>query len=437
MHLRRDERPFAPPPWPGRARPRPEVRPSGDNTASQMARMVLYAYAFLLPLESSLPLDSILGIGQGTTVTKASAIVAGALIVILRPQFFLAWKWPAFLILGWLFWGTLSCYINSTRLINSVTLNVLFALTIPACISHRRHVEAIWLAIALGGLTAASSTLLFPSYVRGTGRLIGLGNLNPNAYAINCGVSLLCSTYFLAGMSSLPINASMTLLLVPSFPILLWSVATTGSRGGWLSLGAALFTAAWVFTLPPSRRWLLRFLTLVAAIALIIIITTNQAYFDRVTSTMEGDSSNRDIIWRMAWQLFREHGDPLWGMGLRKADQLLPRYAPDGRWFGWDRLDVHSSYLTVLIETGLVGLLLFLIALFGPIIVLIRRYRNSPVALMTGAISIVFGVSSFVKTWYNDKLFWLTWAVLVSSLALFSARKTGSRSMVVTQANIN
>lgn len=396
----------------------------GDNVAAKLARTLLYGYAFLVPLESILSLDSIIGVGAGNSLTKAYGLAVAALMVILRPHFMVSWTWPAYVLATWLMWGLLSCYMNRTSLINSVVLNVGFALTIPSCLLTRKHIEFLWLAIALGGATAAISTVLAPSYTLDESRLIGIGNQNANFFVIICGISIVCSLYFLAGLSSVRIDSTVSLGLMLSLPIMLWCIAATGSRTGWVALGAAFMFSAWIFAPPSPRRWIYRAITIGAGAMIAVVIFTNAMLTERVQSGLEGHTSNRDTIWRMAWTLFQEHADPFWGMGLRQADQFLPRYAPESRWYGWDRLDVHSTYLTVMIETGYVGLSIFLIAVILPVCVLAKKHRHSSLALMAAATITVLLVSSLAKTWYTQKIFWLVWATSVASLGVLGRKQS-------------
>lgn len=392
-----------------------------DNYAATLARILLYGYAFLVPIEALLSLDSILGVGGSSSLTKAYGIIIAALIVILRPHFIIAWTWPAYMLAAWLMWGTLSSYMNSVRILNSVLLNIGFALTIPACLSSRRHVEHVCLAMALGGGLAAWITALNPTYTVGDSRLIGLGTLNANTFIIICDIALLCSLYFIVGLSSIRIDSTVHLLLIVCVPVLIWCIAATGSRTGWAALGGALFLSAWVFAPPSPRRWIYRFLTLGAGLIVAAMIFTNAMLAERVRSGLDGETAGRDKIWKMAWTLFQEHADPVWGMGMRQADRFLPRYAsPDARWYGWDRLDVHSTYLTVLIETGFVGLLLFLLALLAPVLFIAVRYRHTNLGLLTTATMTILLIASLTGTWYADKILWLVWgcsSVVVSILA--------------------
>lgn len=429
MHLPRNAN--WPPPNPshwGSVQSQLAVRDSieNENVAARLARILLYGYAFLLPLESILSLDAILGIGAGNSLTKAYGIIVAALIVILRPHFMIAWTWPAYMLAAWLLWGLLSCYMNGSSMINSVVLNVGFALTIPSCLERRKHIEFLWLALALGGSLAAIATIITPSYTIGESRLIGLGQLNSNAFIIICGVTLLCSFYFLSGLSTFRLDSTIALALMFCVPILLWCIAATGSRTGWASLGAALLISAWIFAPPSPRRWLYRGITLVAGAAVAAVIFTNAMLADRVRTGLEGDTSSRNLIWQMAWNLFQERADPFWGMGLRQADQFLPRYAPESRWYGWDRLDVHSTYFAVLIETGYVGLMLFILAVILPVFFLAKNHRQNNLAMMATATATILLVSSLAKTWYTHKLFWLLWAMTISSYGILRLRQPAS-----------
>jgi O-antigen ligase len=385
--------------------------------------VLIYTYAFLVPLESILSLEAVANVGVGTTITKVYGVLIGGLIVFLRPTFFLSWRWTSGLLVAWLLWATLSTYLNNARVFNSLTLNVLFALTLPCCLTQRRHLEWLWFFLSLGGTVAAVLSVINPRFTYVESRLIGLGDLNANYFVVICDLSVVCILYYLSGFSSIALPPHLLALFWLALPLLIWAIAATGSRTGWASLGAAFFLSAWIFAPPTNRRWLYRLITLIAIFGVLAMIATNAALADRARAGLAGHTSSRDRIWAMALQMFYESADPLFGMGLRQADLFLTRYVHGGRWYGSDRLDIHSTYLTVLLETGIVGLLLFLAATVFPVVLIIRQFRRLPFGIISAALPTVMLTSSIAKTWYTSKLFWLIWISTISALHLLDLDK--------------
>jgi O-antigen ligase len=404
-----------------------QLSASHHTFAEISARCLLYIYALLIPLEHALSLDLFVGSRTGTAITKIYGVLIALLITVLRPTFFLAWSWHYVALGLWLLWGIVACYINTTSLFNSVVLNVGFVLILPACITSRRHLEYLWLCLTIGASIAALVTILNPSYTHGEHRLIGMGDLNANTFSILCDLGLICSLFLLSNLTALPLTHYLRTYLWLTVPIFLWCIVAAGSRTALICLGVALTLSAWLFNIPSPRRWFYRGLTALATAAAFVLVLHNSIVTQRFTQSIEaGHTSSREQIWRAAWQLFNEHASPLTGLGLRQADRLLTRFT-GSRWFGWDRLDLHSTYLTVLVETGYVGLTLFLIAVFLPFLLLIKQHRTSPLALIAAALFTVMLASGLTTTWYISKVFWLAWFSVVASLRLLDRQVTVSR----------
>ncbi len=73
-------------------------------------------------------------------------------------------------------------------------------------------------------------------------------------------------------------------------------------------------------------------------------------------------TSGRSILYEAAWDIFKE--SPIFGAGWEEFMDIWPRYADISRprygtFMGDKRLDVHSSYLKVLAELGVVGSIIF------------------------------------------------------------------------------
>ena len=97
---------------------------------------------------------------------------------------------------------------------------------------------------------------------------------------------------------------------------------------------------------------------------------------DRVLSL---SLSGRNYLWTVSWNAAKAH--PLTGGGVGSYEQrwLLDRTLPaDSRW-------AHSLYLETLGETGLIGLVLLIIALTAPVVAGVRNRAAPLVPALTGA----------------------------------------------------
>ena len=104
-----------------------------------------------------------------------------------------------------------------------------------------------------------------------------------------------------------------------------------------------------------------------------------------------------------------------WGEEAFKTAYI--NYASDGTQFA---MHSHSLYMQIVIQTGLIGLLVFLAAIFSitkNCISATASQKSNPVALLyikaslAGAFSIMIA-GIFDYTWYNFRVFFIFWALL-------------------------
>lgn len=100
-----------------------------------------------------------------------------------------------------------------------------------------------------------------------------------------------------------------------------------------------------------------------------------ESHYDGTFSADQWNGANfRLAAWSCGWQLFKEH--PLLGTGIGdKRDELNRLYRERNFHFAIEtRKNVHNNYLDILYSTGIIGLLLFLLAwVIHPIFQLIRQ----------------------------------------------------------------
>jgi O-antigen ligase len=136
--------------------------------------------------------------------------------------------------------------------------------------------------------------------------------------------------------------------------ILLFGLALTISRGAWLSFAAAL--AVWPLT-TPGRSWRVRIglatgalaLSLLAGLALYTWVPSVKTRFVRLIE--QRGETTRPIMWKGAWELFREH--PATGSGAGSYNILFEKHRPAG--FRDEPQWAHNDYLNTLSDYGLVG----------------------------------------------------------------------------------
>jgi O-antigen ligase len=237
-------------------------------------------------------------------------------------------------------------------------LNLSLLPIVYSAVRRREHVVAV-LAVYVGG--AVASALYAMAVVGGTGsdayeRISGVaGTANELA-------SLLVTALFLAGALLLAMRGSpiVRALCVAAMGVCLIGLFLTLSRAGLVALAAAL--AAGVFVGGRRRAGVAVLIVTVglATVGYFSFAASEQAR-ERVTTL--GSGTGRTDIWTVAWRMVDD--DPLRGVGVgnfRTASiHFLLRPGSILRdEFIVDRPQVaHNSYLQVVAELGVPGLLLF------------------------------------------------------------------------------
>lgn len=208
-----------------------------------------------------------------------------------------------------------------------------------------------------GGLYSASTAVGATSKA---GRLTGGGG-DPNAQA----AGFVAAMFLSMGLFSVYRHAVARLLLLVSFAIVTVAFFATQSRGGLIALAVA--TLASLALARGQRRRILALVALAGLIAAVAVAVQPGA-LGRITN-FGGGTSGRDDIWRVAIKVFDAH--PLLGVGANNFEVTEPHYAlriPNVTRVTYisERPDpAHNSYLQVLVEEGIIGLVGFLLVLFA------------------------------------------------------------------------
>ena len=140
--------------------------------------------------------------------------------------------------------------------------------------------------------------------------------------------------------------------------LFVFAVVLTGSRGGWIGLGAALL----LWPLLVGRDW--RKKVLGAAAVLLCVVAGLWALYQgsdyarqRIDPFLEGKfETSRPLIWKAGWEMWRE--SPWLGRGAAAYNVLFDQYRPRG--FLNEPDWTHNDYLNTLSDYGLVGFALWL-----------------------------------------------------------------------------
>jgi O-antigen ligase len=115
-----------------------------------------------------------------------------------------------------------------------------------------------------------------------------------------------------------------------------------------------------------------------------------------VDNIVQNKGSDRLIIWNMAMDQFRNA--PLCGIGIGSFQSITLR-------------GVHNQFLIVLVETGIIGFLLYAISLIYFFKKALRSKTSLLAAVLIGTCIVIFFLDA-----YNKKFFWN--AILISIIIM-------------------
>ncbi|MBE9222842.1 putative bicarbonate transporter, IctB family [Cyanobacterium stanieri LEGE 03274] len=209
----------------------------------------------------------------------------------------------------------------------------------------------------------------------------------------------------------------------------------TGSRGAWLALVALLFTFLlglnywWAEYLSPFwRKWLVPIIVGIFSLFIITAIILVEPLRLRILSifSWRGDSSNnfRINVWYAVFQMMRDY--PITGIGLGNQvfNQIYPLYMKTN----FTALSSYSIFLEIPIETGIIGISLFmgiLVSTFKKAITKIQIFKTENQAMgiwIIASLAALVGLATqgvFDTVWFRPQintLWWLLIGVIASNV---------------------
>ena len=186
-------------------------------------------------------------------------------------------------------------------------------------------------------------------------------------------------------------------------PVALVALLLTASRGGFVAALPALALIPWTFGRLDWRSKLVLSVLVVASIWLVAIMVPTESWERLATLQSDGTMGYRRIIWNAGFHVALDH--PVIGVGaggfpLSVAQELAKPFP------------AHNAFLSVLVEQGVIGLLIF-----GSLFVaaIIPHWRTPPlqnrlrVALLATLI-----IGMIPQNWDYVKSTWFILALLAS-----------------------
>lgn len=192
-----------------------------------------------------------------------------------------------------------------------------------------------------------------------------------------------------------------------------FSVLKTGSRTGLVTLAFIAVIILLSFIRKKGITAIKGVLFAVAAIMCLYFITVKYLQVDTFERLFRFDTyesgSNRDILWENALELYKKGLNPIFGAGW-------------GANYGYNGIYkvVHSSYIGMLCDVGLIGFSAFFIPIFNAIIKLWKKKEIIPICFFFSAAIPAFFIEAINKRYF--------WNAIILLYLYYRLRCTESKS---------
>jgi len=358
-----------------------------------------------IPLENSTVLPAVGSISRLVGALAAGAVIIDAAIALgfRRPHpghvplaLFVVWN-------AWTCFWSVNPAVSAGRFTTYVQLLLLVWL-IWQSVRDLRHLRVLLMGFVLGSCSAVVFTVINSRNLEAVDlfRYAGAG-ADPNELGLTLVLSLPMAYYLFTTARTW---RGRIFWLLP-IPLCLIGVVLTVSRGAFISTAIALLCISlWHVTSSPRMR----FAPLIAGILLLVVglASAPDANLKRYASIRDelftGRVGNRTKIWRAGMELFRQR--PLTGIGTGTfAYASEPLLGKD--------LVAHNVYVSVLTETGIIGFLIFSLALGMFFITAVHLGFSERFLWLTVMVIWCIGVMSL--TWEYKKITWSVFALLIAT----------------------
>lgn len=377
-----------------------------------LAYLSALAMIFMIPWEDVVNLDSI-----GTAARSMGLLMAGLWLVavVLSGKF----RKPApFHIVAILFilWNMLSILwsknVGKTE-DHLVTIVQLFALTFilwDLCTSRLYLLLAMQMYV-LGAYVASGNTLY--NYFSGASfyyERFSADGTNPDDLGIVLALGIGIAWYLAVTFKPARFAALLQLVNYAFIPVALAGIALSGTRTALIATVPGLLFG--LLSLTRLSIWArIAIFALMLSIGFVLLPYIPQASIERLGTTGSelsgGDLNGRLEIWRQGYASFTRHPVLGVGAGMFRSVNTVGK--------GMGKV-AHNSYLSVLVEVGLVGFTLFALMLIIAGVQALRQSRWE--SRLWLAVLATWSLGAFTLTWENRKQTWLILGLIIVSSAI-------------------
>jgi O-antigen ligase len=370
--------------------------------------LFLAAVMATIPLENCTVLPDIGSVTRLVGIVATGAVVLDAAIIVGFRRMHLA-HLPLALFVVWSAWTCLWSRIpqlTSERIMTNIQLLILVWL-IWQSVRELSDLRIVLQGFVLGACCAAILTLAKSGGYESTGdiRYSGAG-ADPNELGLTMVLSLPMAYY----LSKTSATRRMSLLWLVPIPLCISCIVFTASRGASFTTLVALLCISIWHVISSSR---MRFAPLILGVLLLALGLTfaPKANIERIATFQSevstGRVGKRTAIWKAGMQVFREH--PFTGVGAATFEYEVEPII--GR-----TLAAHNVYVSVLTETGIIGFVIFSVAIIGCFV--IGMHLRLPERALWLTVMLLWCIGVMSLTFEYKKATWAVFGLLIASAGI-------------------
>ena len=350
--------------------------------------MRAFAYWLTIAFVFTVPWENAIKLGELGRVSKplglATAVVwAGSVLLRRRVREPDAFQKAYFLFVVWsglTFYWSIDTGATASTFLTYAQLLVLLFIIWDLCDSESA-IETALQAYVLGAYITSFSIVLeflsapeakFPEHER----LKGLGT-EVDGIALIIAIAVPAAWYLAAGPTRQQSSPGRRLLNFAYVPVGLFAVVLTGTRGATLALVPAAIFVFWSLRRASPSLRLAALGTLVAAIVVLVVYAPRGPLARIETAATATELGSQDSALSGRWGIWVEStraflDRPIVGAGLDAHRAAVSGGLNEVRTFTTSEKKAHNTYISVLVETGIVGFLI----LATMIVIVVKRVRR-------------------------------------------------------------